>query len=166
MLVDESVDLDPDCRLKVAVGLSRCRPHIEYTNTALSTMPMLAQPFLRYGRGVRGAGGGCLYYVELPAESHRRVQLASLYHCGESGCPPVSATITSCLGMPCAAPTPTAGRRQMMSKQHNWYHLIACSATSTVVVNCALNSFGQQRTSKATAIDKGGGSSTAARSFW
>ena len=60
----------------------------------------------------------------------------------------------------------TAGRRQMMSKQHNWYHLIACSATSTVVVNCALNSFGQQRTSKATAIDKGGGSSTAARSFW
>ena len=125
MLVDESVDLDPDCRLKVAVGLSRCRPHIEYTNTALSTMPMLAQPFLRYGRGVRGAGGGCLYYVELPAESHRRVQLASLYHCGESGCPPVSATISSCLGMPCAAPREVDQLRSliedMMDKHYKWY---------------------------------------------
>ena len=56
MLVDESVDLDPDCRLKVAVGFFRFRPDLEHTNTALSTMSMLAQPILGYGRGVRGGG--------------------------------------------------------------------------------------------------------------
>ena len=38
MLVDESVDLDPDCRLKVAVGFSRSGPDFVHANTTVPTI--------------------------------------------------------------------------------------------------------------------------------
>jgi len=51
-----------------------------------------------------------------------------------------------------------------MQKQCNWYQSIACLTTSVVVVKCTLNSFEEQRTSKATAVDNGSSCSTAALS--
>ena len=71
--------------LKVAVGFSKSERDFEHSNTALSTMSMLAQPVLRYGQGRRGEGGDWVKRREEVPQSHRRVHIASLYHCCEFG---------------------------------------------------------------------------------
>ena len=110
-------------------------------------MEMLVQPVLGYGRGVRGAGCECLTYVELSAESHWLVHLASLYHCCEFGRGSAGVLLAASPDTELMGFKLPSSMEDMVQKQHNWYQSIACSTMSVMVVKCTLNSFAEQRTS-------------------
>ena len=86
--MEEGDSRQPDCHLKVAVGLFRFGCQFEHTNSASTTdgtMQMLVHPILRYVQEVRGAGERWLWKRVETGEPHRRVHIASLYLCREFG---------------------------------------------------------------------------------